>query len=158
VKYKHIKVNSCGVVDRQSATKKLLHNILEDYCKRFKVEPISSSVKVDVCYIDMEHSDSLQGLTIIDQDQDTLDHIFVQVRDPQLDLIEISLPVERLFNQTVCHEFVHVCQHLTNRKGMQIKGIMDKTSGREKYCFDPLEVEARVLQDLYADLYVKELL
>jgi hypothetical protein len=35
---------------------------------------------------------------------------------------------------------------------------MDKTSSKEQYCFDPVEVEARVLQDLYVELYVKELL
>ncbi len=158
MKYKNIKVNSCGVIDRQRQTSKLFHNILEDYCLRFKLEPLSHKVDVDVAYADFEFINEYDGLTVVDEYADKLDHIFIQVRDPQLDGIEISKPIIRSFNQTICHEFVHACQHLTKRKGMKVKGIMDKTSSKEQYCFDPVEVEARVLQDLYVELYVKELL
>jgi hypothetical protein len=158
VKYKNIKVNSCGVTDRQRKTSKLLHSILEDYCLRFGLTPPEHRVNIDVAYADFEFIHEYDGITVIDSESDTLTRIFVQVRDPLLDGVELNKPVVRLFDQTVCHEFIHVCQYLTGRAGMRVKGIMDKTSSRELYCFDTMEVEARVLQDLYTDLYVRDLL
>jgi hypothetical protein len=59
----------------------------------------------------------------------------------------------------MCHEFVHACQNLTGRKGFKVKGLTyDKTSEREVYYFDPEEMEARMLEGPYSELYAQDLL
>ena len=126
----------------------LFTNILWDYCERFDVEPTSEKVTVVVAGIgDMD--ESFVGVTYEGNNR-----YAVHVYDPSLDQDEDTISNHRLvawsFVTTLCHEFVHVAQHLTGREPEPNSFVKDNEDPEEQYFFDPFEVEARILEGFYA--------
>jgi len=136
---------------------KVFFNILEDYCGRFNAKVGEREFKVSVACIEYPEDTEEMGMTI-HGDSDT-GRILVQIRDPFLHDWEPNYFTKQLFLYIMCHEFVHVCQHLTGRDGFKVpKLTYNKESPRESYFFDPCEVEARVLEHPYTALYADKLL
>lgn len=134
-------------------------NILEDYCKRFNVKVTDEPYKISVACVEYADEDTDMGVTIHGNMVDIEGRILVQIRDPYLSEWENNYFTRQLFLYIMCHEFVHVCQHLTGRDGFKIpKCTYDKESTRESYFFDPCEVEARVLEHPYTTMYADKLL
>lgn len=139
----------------EALIRKIFYEILVDYCERFSVLPTEKKVTVGICLINYPDELSCSGSTIISEDGDK---IIVQMRDTYLSGWEDNNYTLHQFVNTLCHEFVHVCQYLTGRKGFTIpKATFDKTDEREKYFFESYEVEARVLADLYVEKYANKL-
>ena len=136
--------------------KKLFFLILEDYCKRFNVKVTDKKVTVSICLV--EYSDMItdDGLTVCKEDGNK---ILIQMRDPWLNNWEDNKYMYYRFINVMCHEFVHACQNLTGRKGFKVKGLTyNKSSEVESYYFDPEEMEARMLEGPYSELYAQDLL
>ena len=151
-KYKNIRVQvAClPVCDRD--IRKVFYEILDDYCKRFNVEATKEKTLVQICFIEYEDPDGdTYGLHIFSEDNK---RILIQIRDPLLHGWESNNYTMVKMVEVMCHEFVHACQALTGRNGFKIpKAIYDKGNEREKYFFDPSEVEARVFEAFYATQY-----
>jgi len=136
---------------------KVFFNILDDYCKRFNVKVTEEKYKVSIACVEYADDDHEMGMTIHGEDQ--AGRILVQIRDPYLSDWENNYFTKQLFLYIMCHEFVHVCQHLTGRDGFKVpKCTYDKESSRESYFFDPCEVEARVFEHFYTVMYADKLL
>ncbi len=157
-----IKVQVSCLPNCESTVKKIFFEGLEDYCKRFNVKPLEESFKVHICFV--EYPDPAdynfeigteQGLTIFD---DTNNKILIQTRDPLLNDWDENYYTMFQFVCVMMHEFVHAYQHITNRAGIRVKIIHDKTSDKEKYFFDPAEMEARMLELPYFSLYGSKLI
>lgn len=136
---------------------KILFDIIDDYCKRFNVKVKEEKFKVNVACIEYDENDKDMGVTICDENYKG--RILVQIRDPFLSEWENNYFTKQLFLYIMCHEFVHVCQHLTGRDGFKVPKLKyDKDSDRESYFFDPGEVEARVFEHFYTVMYAEKLL
>ena len=136
---------------------KVFFNILEDYCNRFSVKVKNIKFKISVACVEYDDADKDMGVTICGEDNPG--RILVQIRDPFLSDWENNYFTKQLFLYIMCHEFVHVCQHLTGRDGFRVPKLKyDKESDREAYFFDPCEVEARVFEHFYTVMYAEKLL
>src|SRR5690606_32939556 len=138
--------------------KGLFFDILEDYCERFKVEPQEGfSIAFVAVGSDITSGNTLSGATMTYLQRK---RIYVQVRDPLISDVlgeqEITASVLEQFKLTLCHEMVHVCQFLTGRKLRRSIPFLDKDDPQEQYFFDPMEVEARILEHPYSALYAKK--
>ena len=158
---KNIKVNVVCIPNMENDIKNIFFNALEDYCKRFNVKCTEENKIINICF--MEYPDPYEydfkngtphGVTITGDDT----KIIVQIRDPFLNDWEPNYYVMQQFLQIMCHEFVHVFQNLTDRKGIKLKINYDSSNSIEEYLFDPYEVEARVLEMVYLTLYCGKLL
>jgi hypothetical protein len=154
INQKNIKIYTASLTPFQKELKKLFLKILEDYCNRFKVEIKDGRYKVSICTVEYQNHTvmSEMGLTAYGEDN----NILVQVRDPYMEGMESSPYVDLKFLEILCHELVHVCQFMTGRKGIKIKGKLDK-SDEEEYFFDPQEIEARVLESFYTSRFAAKL-
>ncbi len=160
---KNIKVHVACVPDFEKQIKQVFLDCLVDYSKRFNAPITTDKVNVHICFIEYpdpyttESDDGLShGLTIYQTDPKK---VLIQVRDPFLNDWEDNFYVVQQFLCIMCHEFVHACQHLTGRsdpKGYKIK--FDKADSRERYMFDPAEIEARLLEVPYFSMYCQKLL
>jgi hypothetical protein len=154
-KYKNIKVTVSTIHNCQKDIKKIFFNILEDYTKRFNVEVTDKQIHIYICLVEYAEETTSQGLTIYNEEDN---RILIQTRDPYLSNWEDNTYTLAKFADILCHEFVHACQSLTGRKGFKVKGLVyDKDDEREKYFFDPEEMEARLLEAPYTMLYAQEL-
>ena len=133
------------------------YNALKDYCERFGVKPLDKKFRVSICLIeypdpyDYDFQNGVaNGLTIFEPESN---RIIIQTRDPQLNEWEDNFYVVQQTLETLFHEFVHAFQHITDRKGLNIKVKHDKTSDRESFLFDPAEMEARLLELPYSVLF-----
>lgn len=136
--------------------KELLRAVVLDYCQRHNRQP-KMQCSVDIALIEPTSDDKLPtklGVTTAVSGP----HILVQVIDPYINGKEQMHPSVHLkFLSTVCHEFVHVAQHLTETDG----DPLDKEligSSLEKYHLSFREAEANRLEALYLDLYAIVLL
>jgi len=145
---------SCAfVLDIDILVTELMHNILEDYCRRFRTNITGEHDRIVFCGFD-GHNGSWKGMTTM-ADNGT---IHVQIQDPWLMNYD-SNPFTVQFAVTVLvHEMVHVCQFLTNNKGFKAKIPFDKMDDDEAYYFDPTEMQAYMLENLYMTKYGKALL
>jgi len=136
---------------------KVFFNILADYCSRFNVKVTEEKYKISIACVEYADDNEEMGMTI--HGEDNQGRILVQIRDPYLSDWENNYFTKQLFLYIMCHEFVHVCQHLTKRDGFRVpKCSYDKESSREAYFFDPCEVEARVFEHFYTVMYADKLL
>ena len=155
MKKNNLKVTVHAAVECEKEIKRFFHKILEDYCLRFGVTVLEGRHHVQVSLIECD-TDAFHGTTIRVDDEE---RILVQVRDPFLNDWEPNIFTLQYFVSIIAHEFVHVCQYLTGREGFAIPGATYKMEDyAESYFFDPYEVEARVLQDVYMSMYGQELL
>ncbi len=133
----------------------LFKAILEDYTKRFNCSVQEGEWHVDIVglvgageLLYGENGGALTGqINIVDK------RMMIWVADPHGDDHCEHPFVGMKFMTTLCHEIVHACQEITGRKPKSYARKLDKTD-LENYFFDPFEVEARVLEDFYAVLFV----
>jgi hypothetical protein len=163
-KYSNIKVQVSCIPNLEKEVRQTFFDCLTDYSERFKAPVTKEKVNVHICFIEypdpyeynMEAGTS-HGLTIWHEDNSN--KLLIQVRDPFLNNWENNYYVIQGFLTIMCHEFVHACQHLTSRDDIKYPKIPhDKTSDREKYFFDPTEIEARMLEVPYMCMYCGPLL
>jgi len=136
----------------------LLASILADYCKRFKVKvDRKKKFTVQVAIVNLIGYEELGCAFELDDGR-----ILVQIKDPYL---EEGIKPDNLHPYTnskyieiMCHEFVHVCQALTNRRTLELEVKHNKKDELESYYFDPCEMEARLLESFYANLFAYPLL
>jgi hypothetical protein len=152
---RNIEFSFVGAADVADDIEEMLALILKDYCKRFKVKVLKEPFYIGVAFVNLRDA-SEPGCTILTDDN----RILVQVKDPYLDE-EMKEPytfINTKYMEIMCHEFVHVCQTLTGRKGIDLQISHNKKDKLEKYFFDPEEMEARLLESFYANVYAFPLL
>ena len=154
-RFPNIKVRVVNLGGNQSYTKKLFDDILSDYVCRKGVEISQEIFKIDIVLSLMPGENT--GICVWGHD---VNEILIQVAAPWLDedfeedAYGNELVMRHFFN-TLCHEFVHAAQKLTDNKGTQAKGFTyDPTDKTEEYYFDPLEIEARFLADFYLTKFI----
>jgi hypothetical protein len=148
---KHIKINVTCIPNCETQIKKVFYQILDHYCKAYSVECTKDKVTVNICFAEYHENDPHAGVTI---DAPEFKKIHVQIRDPFLNGWEDNMYTMGAFVGVLCHEIIHVCQHLTGRKGFSIpRWKFDKGDKVDEYFFDSYEIEARVLADYYATKY-----
>ncbi|WP_396190176.1 hypothetical protein [Flavobacterium sp.] len=155
-KYKNLKVTVSSIHNCQKDVKDIFFNILDDYTKRFNVKVTEKPVTISICLVEYGEDAMSQGLTMYNEDEGIM---LIQMRDPFLNDWEDNTYMFSKFTDIVCHEFVHACQNLTGRKGFKVKGLKyNPKDDKEKYFFDPEEMEARMLEAPYSTLYAQDLL
>lgn len=155
-KYKNLKVTVSTIHDCEKDVKDIFFNILDDYTERFGVKVTEQKVQIFICLVEYHEDVPSQGLTIYNADAGRM---LIQVRDPFLNDWEDNTYMFSKFTDIICHEFVHACQNLTGRKGFKVSNLKhDKSDDKEKYFFDPEEMEARMLEAPYSCLYAQDLL
>jgi len=157
-----IKINVVAHTVNPNTVKKVFHEILSDYCNRFGVSVVDEQINISVVFMVVGDEDPMNGLITFKMndkgEQQGHDYI-VQVRDPWLSDWELNPYTQQQFLDTLSHEFVHVCQCVTGRKGFKLKGLnIDKENDKERYFFDPIEMEARLLEGFYSDRYTHKVL
>jgi len=130
----------------------LFRLVLDDYLKRFDLE-IKEKYHVGITIIDWSKDDlpsTPHGITIEGEGN----RILVQVSDPYMDEnLEANFYSDIKFMEILCHEMVHACQYITKRMGLRTRIKYDKKSEEEKYFFDPMEIEARLFEAVYASKF-----
>jgi hypothetical protein len=148
---KNIRVTVACLPDSENEVRQLFFDCLNDYSKRFKVPITDKKFVVHICLIEYEESNIEQGLTIYNEADK---RILIQLRDPLLNDWGTSHYVMDKFINILCHEIVHACQYLCNRKIPKFNKLdYDKKDLREQYFFDPSEMEARMLEAPYTCFY-----
>lgn len=157
-KYNNIKVQVSCVPNVERQVRKVFFDCLEDYSNRFNVPVTKEKVRIQICFVEYPDpyeydmsSGTSHGLTVFDESEGN--KILIQVRDPFLNDWENNYYVLQQFLCIMCHEFVHACQHLCGRNGLNTRIKHDKESSREAYFFDPMEMEARLLEMPYMCMY-----
>lgn len=148
---KNIRVTVACLPNAENEVRQVFFDCLNDYSKRFKVPITDKKFVVHICLIEYSESDIEQGLTIYN---DADNRILIQLRDPLLNDWGTSHYVMDKFINILCHEIVHACQYLCNRKIPKFNRLdYDKKDLREQYFFDPSEMEARMLEAPYTCFY-----
>ncbi len=126
----------------------MLYNIVADYCRRFNVSITDEYDRIVFCgYDSFIHGD--KGQTTMGANGT----IHVQILDPWLLELEANPLVCQMFATIMAHEMVHVAQALTGREGLKLRIPYDKNDANEEYFFDPAEMEAYLLENLYMSKY-----
>ena len=150
-----IAISIHSILDLEEDLQSFFQAILNDYCKRYKVKVKGGDYSINITFVEASPIHG-HGVTI---KRDNCNKILVQVRDPYLSGWEPNAYTMYHFINVVAHEMVHVCQYLTGRQGMIAdQGKRQGSKKVENYFFDPDEVEARLLQDLYVCLYGQKFL
>lgn len=150
-RYKNVKLTVVCLPNVEHLIKKMFFNILEDYSIRYAAPVTTKPFKVSICLVEYDEETNSEGLTVHCDGEDKL---LIQLRDPFMNDWEPNPYMLSRFVGILCHEIVHACQHLTGRKGFKIPKLkFDKNIPEEAYFFDSMEVEARVLESPYAQLY-----
>jgi len=153
----NIRVTTAFLSDIDVAVKELFVHILCDYVHRLNLKLTKKKVNIGFCGIEMsKDKETMTGLTIC-----TEERILVQVGDPYIDAdFTDHYYIATMFVVTLCHEMVHVCQHLTREDNTKkpITLPHDSQIDQEKYFFDPEEVEARILESFYAHRFAHSLI
>jgi len=148
---KNIKVNVACIPQAEKEIKQLISNVVTDYSKRFNAPITDDKIQIHICLVEYDEKTESQGLTTMSDD---CGRILIQVRDPFLNNWESNMYMTSYFLSVLCHEFVHAAQFLCKRKGFVVKGLTyDKKDDFELYCFEPMEMEARMLEYFYAEKY-----
>ena len=137
---------------------KLFFDCLKDYVIRFNKPVQFLNFKVQICAVEYPIGAEM-GITMFNEEDD---RILIQVKDPFVSECEYSDWAMEKFVCVLCHEIVHACQHLTGSTGIKIPkfkhGDIDIPNIHDKYFFDPIEIEARILESVYATYYGHTLL
>jgi len=150
-RYKNISVTVICLPDVERKVKKIFFDILEDYCKRFRVKVTKNKIKVQIALIEYPEDSMTQGMTLWTEHSTK---ILVQVRDPFLNDYGTNPYIMDKFLNIMCHEFVHAAQQLTGRTGITIANLkFNKKDDSEKYFFEPCEMEARLFESPYTNMY-----
>jgi len=153
IKFKVASLHPC-----EKEFKLLFLQVLKDYCERFNLDLKHEQYEITVCVVNYEENASSSGCTIHSPDDEEVQKILIQVRDPFVAGWESNLYVMMMFADILCHEYVHACQFMTGRNGFKIPKLKyDKEDLLEKYFFDSMEVEARCLAGFYANKYGEKL-
>lgn len=152
IRPKNITVQVACLPDEGKVIEQLFFDCLADYSKRFNAPISKEKFEVFICLIEYEESTSSQGLTSHEMPDGK--RILIQLRDPLLNDWELNQYTMDKFINILCHEVVHACQHICNRKGITVRSLqVNKNDEREKYFFDPIEMEARLLEAPYSSFY-----
>jgi hypothetical protein len=152
---KNIRVTVACVPPAENEIRELFFDCLNDYSKRFKVPITDKKFVIHICLVEYGENQGEQGLTIYN---DVDSRILIQLRDPLLNDWGTSHYVMDKFINILCHEIVHACQYLCNRKIPKFNKLdYDKKDLREQYFFDPSEMEARMLEAPYTAFYGEKL-
>ena len=152
---KNISVSVACLPPAEREVKELFTNCLIDYSKRFNLPITDKKIHIGICAVEYDAEASNQGITSFSQDNQ---RILIQVRDPFLSNWEPNKYMIDHFVSILCHEIVHACQFLCGRKDFKIKGLTyDNKDTFEAYCFEPMEMEARMLEYFYAENYGKKI-
>ncbi len=153
---KNITVSIACLAPAEKELKQLFTDCLIDYSKRFGLTIPEKKIHVSICAVEYDEYASNQGLTSF---ADDCQRILIQVRDPFLNDWEANRYMVDHFVSIVCHEIVHACQFICDRRDFKIKGLtFDKNESFELYCFEPMEMEARMLEYFYAETYGKNII
>jgi hypothetical protein len=148
---KNIRVTVACLPKAENEVRQVFFDCLNDYSKRFKVPITDKKFVVHICLVEYSEGNVEQGLTIYN---DVDNRILIQLRDPLLNDWGTSYYVMDKFINILCHEIVHACQYLCNRKIPKFNRLdYDKKDLREQYFFDPSEMEARMLEAPYTCFY-----
>lgn len=145
-----IQVNS--LLDFEPEINALFESILEDYCARFNVKVLEERKNSKIMLSLIQGSsdpDDVDGLCAYEK-ENRLKGIHIQLR---CIVMENMVPVEfaiQYWKEVFCHELVHACQALTGREGISIEHTPQGFEA-EQYYFDGEEIEARILQSMYAN-------
>ena len=157
-----IKLHVASLTVPVAKVKKCFHEILTDYCTRFHVIPTEKPVDISVMFTGQEDDDTTSGmvLRIKAPDEGEQEHKYlVQIRDPWINGWEENPYAIDGFMASISHEFVHICQFLTGRKGIQIsRKFYDSADDTEHYYFSPHELEARALSSFYNETITYKIL
>jgi len=151
------KIKVATVHDCEKEIKKMFNNVLDDYCSRFQVMVTNTSIEeIIFCLVSYEENSASAGMTCYAEDSKK---IIVQTRDPFLSDWDDNQYTRAKFINILSHEMVHVCQELTGRTGIKINSLKyDKSNEQEAYFFSPCEIEARLFEDPYTEMYGQDLL
>ena len=148
----NITLNIVTIAPIEEAVRNTFIDILKDYANRTGKKVTKKKVTVGICFIE----DSAEGMDgTLGTSFDGGNRIMVQVRDPYMDEDapdENDYATLMLLN-VLSHELVHVCQYLTNSPGIPHKIKYDKKDSFESYFFEQRELEAHILEPLYAQKY-----
>jgi hypothetical protein len=148
MKKANIKITVATHLKCAAAIKKLFHKILLDYCRRFKVKVLPGAWQINVVTAGYAPEDGSEGVMTR---QDNV--IIIQLNDPYMTEVPHNDILDFVFVVAMCHEFVHACQQLTGRTGLKLESWrLDDSEDvlSEEYFFDPEEIEARILDEMYA--------
>ena len=152
---KNISVSVACLPPAEKELKQLFADCLADYSRRFNLPITEKKIHISICAVEYDNEASNQGLTSFSED---CQRILIQVRDPFLNNWEGNRYMIDHFVSIVCHEIVHACQFLCGRKDFKIKDLtFNKNDSFESYCFEPMEMEARMLEYFYAENYGKKI-
>lgn len=148
MKKANIKITVATHLKCAAAIKKLFHKILVDYTLRFKVKVQPGNWQINVVTTGYEPEDGSEGVMT---SQDNV--IIIQLNDPYMTEVPHNKSLSYAFVVAMCHEFVHACQQMTGRTGLKLESWkMNDPDDKdiEDYFFDPEEIEARILDEMYA--------
>ena len=145
-----VQVNS--LLDVETEVNALFESILADYCARFEVKVTdarkNSKIMLSLIQGSSDPND-VDGLCAYEK-ENRIPNIHIQMR---CIVMENMAPVEfaiQYWKEVFCHELVHACQALTGREGITIDNKLQGFEA-EQYYFDSEEIEARLLQSMYAN-------
>jgi hypothetical protein len=154
-----LSVHSLG--DNEDMIKTLFRLIIEDYCKRYEVINKYPKARINISFIIGSGNESSDGSCSWAASEELM---YIQLWDPVLSGHEETKYVSVKMIETICHEFTHAAQFLTERKTPSTKGYKGKNSGlvnpsydgsawNDDYMFNPNEVEARVMESYFASKF-----
>jgi len=138
-----LSVHSLG--DNEDMIKTLFRLIIEDYCKRYEVINKYPKARINISFIIGSGNESSDGSCSWAASEELM---YIQLWDPVLSGHEETKYVSVKMIETICHEFTHAAQFLTERKTPSTKGYKGKN-----YMFNPNEVEARVMESYFASKF-----
>ena len=156
-KYKppEFKIQVNALIELDVEISLLFNAILQDYCERFntKIADERKNCKIMLSLIQGGNDPAdMDGLCAFEPVV-RLNTIAIQVRCLLLENVDPSDYAIQHWLEILTHEFVHVCQCLTQRTMKPIEQTL-LSLPNEEYYFDPDEVEARILQAYYANKLV----
>jgi len=154
-----LSVHSLG--DNEDLVKTLFRLVIEDYCKRYDVTNKYPKARINISFVIGSGNDSSDGSCSWAVGEELM---YIQLWDPVLSGHEETKYVSVKMIETICHEFTHAAQFLTERKAPSTKRYIGKNSGlsnpsyegsvwNDGYMFNPNEVEARVMESYYASKF-----
>lgn len=146
----NITISTAFLAPIDKEVKAMFTGVFHDYIKRFGVKPTKNKMHVAICGTEelAEPGDYL-GSTIT-----TEDRILIQINDPTLSRDSDHPFVVVKFVELLGHEMTHAMQTITSHDPRHAGPYRhDKKCDTESYFFDPLEVEARIMESFYAFTY-----
>jgi hypothetical protein len=148
----NLKITIASLDPIEDKLETLLKLIIIDYCARHKKRLKKPKEKISIAITssspNTEDGSSMDGMTY-----QSMSGIFVEIRSPYMAEWEPNPYSDSRFLDIICHEFVHVAQHLTQYDGLDIKFNYDPEDDTERYFFDVCELDARILEGFYSAVY-----